>query len=195
MASKTLRRLLLFLAFIYQANQVYFWIQKKFPQGRSLKIKEIDNKIPFKPKFIVPYLIFYPYIYLPFLLSLRKPKKFEKITRAFLLAVTIHNLIYIFFQTTIKRPKIKPTDPYRRLVKLIYQKDRPLNLFPSWHVSASTLANLCLTQISRPLAYLMSPLTVAIVLSTVFIKQHVAVDILGGLTVAFYSFERIFRKR
>lgn len=188
------RHLVLFLAFIAQITLVYRWIQEKFPHGRSLKIKEIDDKIPFKPKFIIPYLLVIPFMFLPFLLSLRQPKKFAKITRAFLLAATIHNVIYAFFQTTIRRPKIKATDIYTRLIRYYYSIDRPLNLFPSNHVSFATLANLCLAKISRPLAYLVSPLTVAIILSTVFIKQHVVVDIIGGLTVAFCSFEHVFRK-
>ena len=65
-----------------------------------------------------------------------------------------------------------------------YASDKPLNAFPSLHVGMSTLATLFVYRKRKKLGLAVLPVTVLIILSTVFIKQHVLLDVAGGLVLA-----------
>ena len=58
----------------------------------------------------------------------------------------------------------------------------------------SVLSNLCIFKINKKIACILIPITILIVLSTLFIKQHNIVDIFAGLILAFLAFEFVFKK-
>ena len=94
----------------------------------------------------------------------------------------------MIFPTAIVRPEVLATNIFNRLVLFIYSIDGILNCFPSEHVTFSVLANLVLLKINKKLAYYLIPLTVLIVLATVFIGQHFVPDIFAGLVLAYVSY-------
>jgi membrane-associated phospholipid phosphatase len=69
--------------------------------------------------------------------------------------------------------------------------DAPNNCFPSLHVSNCLL--LAQFNWSRPRAWIFVPASLTIIASTVFVKQHYAVDLLGGGAV--YLLSRWFLRR
>jgi membrane-associated phospholipid phosphatase len=63
-----------------------------------------------------------------------------------------------------------------------------VNAFPSLHVSLTILAVLFVFARSWKWGVRLLPLGVLIILSTLFIKQHAVVDVIGGLLLAWVVF-------
>lgn len=185
---------IVFILFVLQITLFYKLIQIFFSTGRIFSVPFVDENIPFIALFVIPYLLLIPVMLLPFALVFRNRKKFVALSFTFFFASTLCNIIYMLFQTTIIRPEIIPVSVFDKLVVFVYSIDKPLNLFPSGHVMLSSLANLCLLKINKRIAYIIFPLTVLIILSTLFIKQHHTPDVFGGLLVAFLSYQ-LFKKR
>jgi len=187
------RSIILFALFILNITLFYKIIQIYFPAGNIFKLGLEDN-IPFIPLFIIPYLFFLLVLFLPFLISIKNKKQFLAVSVSFLFASIICNIIYMLFQTTIIRPEIISSTILNKLVLFVYSIDSPLNLFPSGHVTFSALSTLCLFKINKKLAYIILPITILVILSTLFIKQHHIPDVLAGLVLAFISYQFIFKK-
>ncbi len=179
---------LLIVLFAFLQLVVYKLIQQIPAEGATLHTP-LDYMIPFVPHFIVPYLLIFPLVVVPFALAWGDPKKLRKVAYAFLLATVIGEIIFIVFPTTMVRPQLQPGDIFTELVIHTYSVDSPpKNCFPSFHVTVSTLATLLCMKLSKRVGLATLPLTVLIILATVFIKQHYVVDILGGLVLASFSY-------
>ena len=70
------------------------------------------------------------------------------------------------------------------LVARIYRMDQPVCGFPSLHVSTSLLAALILLRERRVIGILSFVFFLLTAVSTLFIKQHVILDVLGGIMMA-----------
>lgn len=190
---KKYRSLIFFALFLFEITFIYKLIQNHPYNVRIFKTP-FDDRIPFLSIFIIPYLIYYFYIFIPFILSIRNEKSFFSCSISYFFAATILSLFYIFFQTTITRPDIYPDNIFNKLVLFIYTIDKPLNLFPSGHTTFSILANLCLIRINRKLSIIICPITLLIVLSTLFIKQHFIPDVISGIILSFLTYFLIFKR-
>lgn len=89
--------------------------------------------------------------------------------------------------TTMKRAVVDEHDIFSRMVELVYQVDGPINLFPSIHCLESWICY----RSSRDERYfgsrykiVMGVTTALVILSVVFIKQHLFIDVVGALIVA-----------
>jgi membrane-associated phospholipid phosphatase len=152
----------------------------------------LDEKIPLIPIFLIPYLSFHvlaafvvPYI------SYRVAG-----IRAFLvngISIIISQLCldfaYAFFQTEVPRPNIPDTSTLNWiLVHVIWGNDRPLNGFPSNHVTWSVISIIALWRIRHKIkktSYILISWFLLIIPATVFLAQHFLIDIYGGIFVAF----------
>lgn len=185
---------IVFVLFVLQMTVVYKTIQEYAPTGRVFKIAVLDNNIPFLPIFVIPYFLFAVVLFLPFVLAIKDRKKFWSLSITFFVTATVCNLIYILFQTTAIRPEILASSIFDKLILCIYNIDRPVNLFPSGHVTFSVLSNLCLIKINRKAALVFIPITMLIILSTLFIKQHYTPDVIAGIILALLSYQLVFKK-
>ena len=71
-------------------------------------------------------------------------------------------------------------------INIIYKVDTPVNLFPSAHCALAILfiiSTLDVKEIKKEYKILITITSVLIMLSTVFIKQHVIVDVLGAFII------------
>jgi membrane-associated phospholipid phosphatase len=83
------------------------------------------------------------------------------------------------------RPRVLPVGIFERLVFEVYRGDPHANAFPSSHVFTSTITAYYLSLYAPELSPLIWILGASIAVSTVFIKQHHAVDFLAGLVWAY----------
>lgn len=148
----------------------------------------LDEGIPFSRVWIVPYISWY--LFLPgvaLLLGLKDKKQCGLTLLAMIAGLLLSYLTYSLFQTTVPRPAIPGHDLFSRLVQWIYSIDQPYNAFPSIHVLATyalmlgTARGKGIKKATRVAVWLWGG---AIILSTVFVKQHVVADILGGIVLA-----------
>lgn len=152
----------------------------------------LDDKIPFCEYFIVPYLLWFAYIVVTLLYFLFQEDKlkFYQLTGHLFTGMTIFLLICLVFPNgTDLRPQINPDkNIFTKAISLIYIADTSTNIFPSMHVFVSIGVH---TGIKRSrigqnlwIRFASFCLMVSIILSTVFLKQHSVIDILGGILLA-----------
>ena len=157
----------------------------------------IDDKIPFVEAFIVPYYLWFFYVSLTLLFFLVTLDVEEYYKNFFFLitGMTLFLLISTFFPNMHHlRPIVMPRDNiFTSLVQIIYRKDTATNLWPSIHVYNSIgtmIAVLRSKRMKMPLKIASDILGVLIILSTMFVKQHSAYDVVTAILMAvfFYIF-------
>jgi membrane-associated phospholipid phosphatase len=144
----------------------------------------IDRQIPVLPIFVIPYLSFIPilFVVVPAILW-RKPEEFKRFGLVVLVTQMILNVLYLVVPATLVRPVLSGSDPFTVLLRdLIWKLDEPINTFPSNHVALSVVAILTLGFISRWRKYWALQVWLLLVCaSTLFVHQHVVLDVVGGV--------------
>ncbi|MGM9876467.1 MAG: phosphatase PAP2 family protein [Bacilli bacterium] len=190
------RIIILFGAFIFQ-SLIYF-ITKLFQNNPVYLNNAIDDRIPFIPSFVIFYVMWYLFLILIPLLILKYNKKvFDKYIVVSIVYAILEGIIFILFPTTMNRQPLVVTDISTWIVDIIYKVDTPVcNLFPSAHCAFSILfiiSILDVKEVKKEYKILIIISSLLIILSTVFIKQHVVVDVLGALLIVPIYY--ILRKR
>ena len=154
-------------------------------RGHDLTI-ELDNKIPFNSIFIIPYLYWYLYIIIGFIFILINSRKdYSRVFISFFIGMGVCYIVYYLYPTEIIRPNIENSNILNYLVNIIYSIDRPVNCFPSLHV-LTTYFIMRYTKYtnSKKKFYYTQIVGILIIISTLFIKQHFIVDIIGAIILA-----------
>ena len=150
----------------------------------------IDSKIPYLNVFIIFYLIWYIFLLIsPYIIYKCDYKLLRKYALTYMICSFICSFIFIFFPTTINRQiEFKDGSILDLLVQFIYKNDTPaLNCFPSLHALNSILWIKYIglnKNINKPIRIIISIISIGVIFSTLFIKQHAFVDIIGSLLVA-----------
>ncbi|MFC5405581.1 phosphatase PAP2 family protein [Cohnella soli] len=153
-------------------------------------VTEPDIAFPFVPAFAVPYLLWYPFLFLVLTLVLRRSvRQYYRTILALCIGVLVASLTYFLFQTTVPRPTVEPEGFFNGLVSFVYAHDEPFNCFPSTHVLSSTLMIYGAVVLGRKTRIAIFLFSLTIIASTLFIKQHVIADVLAGVLVAKFSYE------
>lgn len=167
---------------------------QKNPKNMDLPI---DKKIPALPYFALIYVLWFPLIAI-FPISLFKEAKnlYELYVICWIIDIVISVIIYLAYPTTCTRPKdlenIKGGWMLRILYKFSY---KGLNCSPSMHCSISTLVFIfALAASTMPinLRIIYSTTALGIILSTLFTKQHVLIDLVTGVLLAMLIFLFVF---
>ena len=160
----------------------------------------LDDVIPFCAPFVVPYVVWYPFVGLSLLYTvLYDVDAFRWQMRFFLVTYTVAYVAFFFWPTgQDMRPALgEGGGPFVWLLRLIYAADPPTNCCPSLHVVGSIGAALGLSdsrRFGRPLwragIWAMAAL---ISVSTVFVKQHSAADVGGALVLCAAGYLLIYQ--
>lgn len=172
---------------IYQA--VAYFLAKFTPMERHLVGDVIDSKIPFLSIFIVPYILWYLFlVVVPCILYEQDRKSFYWYLVSNFIVDTVATIIFIFYPTLLVRPEISVDSVFTWLVNLIYWGDTPaLNCFPSIHCANCFVAIFIMikgNKIKKQHRFTTSIFALLIIASTLFIKQHVVIDVVGAFVLA-----------
>lgn len=165
-------------------QSILYFISKLLQGDLNLIGNVIDTKIPFVPAFFIPYCIWYLMIFIiPYYLYCKDKDKFIKYTMAYILCSMIGNIVFISYPSTVARPTVTGTDIFSLIAKFIYWIDTPTNCFPSLHCAISMLFILYIcesknTNIITKISVCI--ISILIMLSTLFTKQHVFIDFISG---------------
>lgn len=147
----------------------------------------VDTRIPFVPAFISVYIFAYIQWIISYILIARESQPLcYRLLSGELIAKVLCLIIFLVFPTTMARPEVTGTDIWSRLVRLIYDLDTPDNLFPSIHVLESWLCFRAALQLKKPgrwYSWASLIVTLFVIASVLLVKQHLAVDIVGGIAV------------
>jgi len=162
---------------------------------------EFDSKLPFLKEFIIPYLIWYPFIFILLIYIYYKDKRvYYRTLLSLNIGLIICYIIFYFYQTTVIRPEVNGTDIFSSIVKIIYSNDNPYNCFPSVHVITTyiVMKGVQAATDDKLILKIVNIIGILIIISTQFVKQHVILDLLAGIilgeTVFVISMLGIFRE-
>lgn len=164
-------------------SALYFGCEKFQKRLHDVK-KPLDDYIPFLPKTVILYCLWFPLIFFfPIYLYYQSPICYQKYMIIMILEVLVSVFCYLIYPTTFERP-VPPDDFWGKFMKFIYKGSyRGLNCAPSLHCSSSFLimymALFCDGIFSvRLISFAAS---VLVVISTLTTKQHVVVDVLSAV--------------
>lgn len=157
-------------------------------RGVHTLVTNIDNSIPFLKVFILPYVAWYAFIFIIMAYLCYKDRKTYYITiTAYMLGLIASYITFYFFQTTVPRPEVIGSDFLSKIIRIIYSTDKPYNCFPSIHVLSCFLmikAIMTSSARNRTNMVIIWSNSVLIIISTLFIKQHVILDVFSGIIYA-----------
>ncbi len=169
---------------------VIFFVSKLFVVNPYTLGSPLDKAIPYIPHFIWIYVFWYFMLFaVPYYIASHSPKSLYKYIATFIITTIIAGIIFILFPNTVIRATITQNDIANRLVALIYSLDTPpINCLPSIHCLYSYLFILAVfdakNETSTIMKVVITILSILVVLSTLFIKQHVIYDALASLLLA-----------
>lgn len=157
---------------------------------------QLDASIPFLPWTYVVYVWFFPFVVV--LAAYASRERFK----AFMLAVALSFigafLCFFLFPETMHRPDIAliENELLRRRFANMWTLDLAANGFPSLHVVVTYLA--CSIMGTTRFRKMIVTIGILIILSTLTVKQHTLIDVVGGIALACVAAalaERLLRPR
>lgn len=156
-----------------------------FTHNSFVLTSPIDNLIPLVPAMSIPYLAWYPYIFLAMAYLCWKDRQlYFRALLSMNISVAVCYLIYFYFQTTVPRPIVIGQGWDIQMLQWIYGNDKPFNCFPSIHSLYSYLAMRASwnsTKIQLRTKAIFSICSLTIIISTFMVKQHVIYDAIGAI--------------
>ncbi len=159
----------------------------------------LDDLIPFCEWFLIPYLFWF--VFLAGMLAYGfffEPENFAAMMRFVILTYSATLLIYLLFPTAQElRPAAFPRDNLlTRFMAAYYAFDTNTNVCPSLHVIGSFAAMYAGWHSrrfsARPRRVAFGVICAAVSLSTVFVKQHSALDVLLALPLCLAAYPIAF---
>ncbi|WP_225442870.1 phosphatase PAP2 family protein [Paenibacillus lycopersici] len=178
---------LLWLLSIPLIGLLYSW-QNHERTVEHVLATHLDRVTPFVPAFSVFYFFWYPFLLLVLALIFRNDRKaYYRALAAVCVGILLANAIFLAYPTHVPRPALGKGWNY--FVPITYKLDEPYNGFPSIHVITSYVLLRASGILSRPVRIAAAVMAWLIILSTLFIKQHVLADVASGIAIG----ELVFR--
>lgn len=153
----------------------------------------LDDLIPFNEIFVIPYFLWFAYIFITVAYFLLTSKKdFYRCCAYLFTGMTICLFIYTIFPNghhlRVDIAGLGRKNIFLDILSNLYQFDTATDVFPSIHVFNSVGALIAIHKSERLtkikwLQFSALILTVLICLSTVFLKQHSVLDVFGALAL------------
>ncbi|MDE5907780.1 MAG: phosphatase PAP2 family protein [Lachnospiraceae bacterium] len=161
----------------------------------------IDDSIPFCEVFVIPYFLWFAYVSAVVMYCFFKNKQEYYKTCVFLFTgMTVFLLISTLWPNGHHlRPSVMPRENiFTAMIAHLYKVDTPTNLWPSIHVYNSIGAHLAVVhnyQLAKNKMIRTGSLTlcIAIILSTVFIKQHSMFDVITAFVMAAVMYAVVYQ--
>lgn len=176
----------------------FFYLEKHITHKYHVIHTVLDEKIPFIEYFIIPYLLWFAFITITALYFFFTNKyDFYRMAVFMVTGMTLFLIISTIYPNgQILRPSHFERDNiFIDLVKQLYKSDTPTNIFPSIHVYNSIGAYIAIQNSERlKNNYFIQNtsfiLAILIILSTMFLKQHSVIDVMGAgiLSIIVYRF-------
>ena len=178
----------------------FCYLEKTVTRNYHVMHVALDDFIPFNEYFIVPYMMWFLYVagaILYFLLTSKED--FYRICTFLFSGMTISLIICTFFRNgTDFRPALDSgKNIFTSMVAALYRTDTPTNVFPSIHVYNSIGTHIAIMKSEALRKHRLvragsGILMVSICLTTVFLKQHSVIDMIGAAIMAYVIYGIVY---
>lgn len=183
----------------------FAYLEKMNVHGYHLIHTVIDEKIPFCEFFVIPYLLWFPYMIgtvIYFIFWNPDKKECRLLSWNLMMGMTIFLLVsYLYPNGHDLRPVVfERSNVFVDMVKILYQKDTATNILPSIHVFNSLAIHMAIISSKsmknkKGLCNASLILTILIIMSTMLLKQHSCVDVSLGCTMALAGYLFFYREK
>lgn len=165
----------------------------------------LDDYIPFLEVFVIPYLLWFVYVSAVVVwLLLKNRRDYYKICRFLFTGMTVFLIVSTLWPNGHNlRPVSMPRENcFTELIAALWRTDTPTNLWPSIHVFNSMGAHFAVMRsedlsrkgFGRIIRISSGVLSISIILSTVFIKQHSLFDVVTGILMGTVMYAVVYRR-
>ena len=169
-----------------------FTMLERLSRPTYLLTTPVDRKIPLLPPFVVPYLLWFPFVAAVFgFFFFKSDGEFRRFASRLYIGMTVFLAVSFIFPNRLDiRPAVlSNSNVFNVLLNFIWSHDTPTNVFPSIHVYNSVI---CSGEVLRSRTAfpgkgaktVSAVLAVLIIFSTMFIKQHSVLDVAGAFLMA-----------
>lgn len=154
-----------------------------------------ELQVPLVPWMIVVYLS-YVGVFLLLPMLMKTGRSIQSLAYAFLTSIAVSTVIFVLFPGELGYHRPDHVAEFNFLFQTLYEVDKPHNLFPSLHVTFSSLTALVMAHQSSIPWFKRAILgwAVLIAASVVLVHQHHVFDIITGLMLAFGSYRFVYLK-
>lgn len=178
----------------------FFLLERHVTNNYHIIHVALDDYIPFCEYFIVPYLLWFGYVFVFCAYFYKRERVIFRKLIAFLFIGMFSALLFctIYPNGTDFRPAVDPDkNVFSALVYALYGVDTPTNVLPSIHVYNSLAIQIAVMQSEtlRKYQYLRGislVLCVLICMATVFLKQHSVVDVFAAGVMAYAVYGAVY---
>lgn len=169
-----------------------FFALEQLPVRLTIIHCSFDEKIPFCEYFIIPYVLWFFYVggtVLYFYLFQESSEEYGRLIGTLATGMTMFVIIsFVWPNRHMLRPNLTGDSVFIEAVRLLYRIDTPTNIFPSIHVFNTMACYLAIRKHERCrekkwLMFSVGILSLSIILSTMFLKQHTVIDVVGALVL------------
>ncbi len=160
----------------------------------------IDDQIPFVEYFVVPYMLWFPYVGVTIMILLFKDKEeYLKACKFLFTGMTVFLIVSSVFPNGhyLRPMTFEHNNIFVALTQIIYSNDTATNLFPSIHVFNSIGINIAIHRSKvfadhKKIQMASTILMWSIILSTMFLKQHSVFDVICGFIMAVALYRSVY---
>lgn len=189
--SKTLKILLTVLLTILTSVVVYYIGDYFGYRAHLLEPSLVDNLIPQKTYFIYFYSSWYiMLVSIPLVLGFKDSENYKSYIKSIFISLFISLIIFIVYPTIMNRPVLIANNVSDKILSLIHIVSTPTKCIPSLHIVLSTLfiaSTLSSDKLSKYYRICMIVISIGIIISTMFVKQHYFIDVITGIVVGVMS--------
>ncbi len=179
----------------------FIWLENRGNAPYHVIHVPLDDYIPFCEYFIIPYFLWFAYVGIVFFwLFLKDQKNFYKYVVFLYTGMTLFLIVSTIYPNGhLLRPlEFDRNNPFIQMVCFLYWADTSTNILPSIHVFNSIAAHMAVMNTpglaEKKWAVRCSRiLSVSIILSTMFLKQHSVVDVLFGILLGSFMNWLVYR--
>ncbi|MEM2143196.1 MAG: phosphatase PAP2 family protein [Candidatus Thorarchaeota archaeon] len=157
----------------------------------------LDLMIPLVPSAIIVYwYLFYSFLFFSYFYFAFVHREYRNaLVLGFVLVNLIAYAIYLVFPVIGPERIVSGTDFFSLQIQALYQGDVPVNCFPSLHGSTSLLTAYALWKARKEYGYISWPIAIAVMISTLLVRQHWIADQLAAalvtIPISYLVFDRL----
>lgn len=178
---------------------LWFEYLKKTIVPKHIMYSSFDQSIPFIKEFIIAYFFWFAYMGIGFLyFGLVSRQEFYRLLMFISLSMCVGYIIFMLYPNgQFARPVVKGDDIFSKMVIFLYSICETNNVFPSLHVSNAVGVHLSVMYSDKlknklSIKIISSILLILICASTVFVKQHSIIDVLGGIVLSLVIYLAVY---
>jgi membrane-associated phospholipid phosphatase len=177
------------LAALFAVQLLYFPINR-LVQGGVVLATPWDAHFSLQPVWVIPYLLSLAWWAGCFVWAAWKMEDglFEAFAVGLIAVMLASYVVYIAYPTYVVRPAPEGNDLLTRAIRALYESDRANNALPSGHTYNTVLIALFWSRWHPRQRWLWLAITVIVLLSTLFTRQHNLPDLAGGIVFAWLGY-------